>query len=740
MSGSYGQDWNQDPRGRGDRDMGRDCLRQAAASDWLEWQEGSTLFFWRWPPYARSLARDGHPPWLRKPLPHYRVPQRAEQNPGARHKIYTKLNTVRNRGYIRAGSVVSLTGYFAVPKGDDDIRLVYDASKSGLNSALWVPSFSFPTADSLTNLLTQASWMVDLDLGEHFLNFNLHPTLRPYCGIDLKPILDPTGKRSQTWWERWERCMMGLRSSPYVTIKQTHLGFEVANGNRLDPKNALRWERAVLNLPGDPVYQPLLPWAYRVRSDGELAGFTLGYVDDLRPVGCSENACWVVLHQTASRLGYLRIQNASRKTRPPSQAPGAWAGTITSTDQDGVGIKCDQAKWEKAQCYLQALRDEVAQEGTLDRKGLKSKRGFFIHLQRTYPAITPFLKGIHLTLNGWRPNRDSEMWKSSEPPEDSFWNADTQSWTPLSDDVYPTAPLKVSSAPRLCQDLESLTMLFRTPSPPVHYLRPTTTKMCLYGFVDASGAGFGSSFHLPNNTIWFRQGIWGRDADNTSSNYRELRNLVEALEEGIAQGALINSEVFVFMDNSIAEGAYYRGNSPSKTLFALELRLRPLDLHGPVKFHLVHVTGTRMMAQGTDALSRGVRNEGVMGGLSMLSFVPLHLSAVQQSPGLLPWVQSWCPTASIEPLTPSEWFERGHGISGGQVNMDGMWWPSETQEPWLLWMPPPGAGAAALEELTISRHKRTCVNHIFICPHLMTQYWRCRLHRLADIVISYMSP
>jgi len=264
--------------------------------------------------------------------------------------------------------------------------------------------------------------------------------------------------------------------------------------------------------------------------------------------------------------------------------------------------------------------------------------------------------------------------------------------------------------------------------------------MCLYGFVDASGAGFGSSFHLPNNTIWFRQGIWGRDADNTSSNYRELRNLVEALEEGIAQGALINSEVFVFMDNSIAEGAYYRGNSPRKTLFALELRLRQLDLHGPVKFHLVHVTGTRMMAQGTDALSRGVRNEGVMGGLSMLSFVPLHLSAVQQSPGLLPWVQSWCPTASIEPLTPSEWFERGHGISGGQVNMDGMWWPSETQEPWLLWMPPPGAGAAALEELTISRHKRTCVNHIFICPHLMTQYWRCRLHRLADIVISYMSP
>jgi len=188
---------------------------------------------------------------------------------------------------------------------------------------------------------------------------------------------------------------MGLRSSPYVTIKQMHLGFEMANGNRLDPKNALRWERAVLNLPGDPAYQPLLPWMYRVRSDGELAGSTLCYVDDLRPVGCSGNACWAVLHQIVSRLGYLGIQNASRKTRPPSQAPGAWAGTIASTGQDGVGVKCDQGKWEKAQCYLQALRDELAQEGTLDQKGLESKRGFFIHLQRTYPAITPFLKGIY---------------------------------------------------------------------------------------------------------------------------------------------------------------------------------------------------------------------------------------------------------------------------------------------------------------------------------------------------------
>lgn len=86
-------------------------------------------------------------------------------------------------------------GYFAVPKGDEDIRLVYDASKSGLNAVLWVPSFGLPTAESLTNLLTQESWMADLDLGEHFLNFRLHADLQPYCGIELKPTLDPSRAR-----------------------------------------------------------------------------------------------------------------------------------------------------------------------------------------------------------------------------------------------------------------------------------------------------------------------------------------------------------------------------------------------------------------------------------------------------------------------------------------------------------------------------------------------------------------
>jgi hypothetical protein len=61
--------------------------------------------------------------------------------------------------------------YFAVPKGLEDICMVYDASKSGLNKALWVPSFPLPTAETLSDLLEEDSWMADVDMGEMFLNF-----------------------------------------------------------------------------------------------------------------------------------------------------------------------------------------------------------------------------------------------------------------------------------------------------------------------------------------------------------------------------------------------------------------------------------------------------------------------------------------------------------------------------------------------------------------------------------------
>jgi len=84
------------------------------------------------------------------------------------------------------GAVTSLISYFSVPKGDSDIRLVLDGTKSGLNSALWAPSFHLPTVDSLLPALQPGSWQGDIDIGEMFYNYGLHPSLQAYCGLDVQ--------------------------------------------------------------------------------------------------------------------------------------------------------------------------------------------------------------------------------------------------------------------------------------------------------------------------------------------------------------------------------------------------------------------------------------------------------------------------------------------------------------------------------------------------------------------------
>jgi hypothetical protein len=69
----------------------------------------------------------------------------------------------------------------------------------------------------------------------------------------------------------------------------------------------------------------------------------------------------------------------------------------------------------KAQCILEDLQEELASGKPLQFKHWNRKRGFLIHLQRTFPCIAPFLKGIHNTLDGWRPGKAGSCQKEIRP-------------------------------------------------------------------------------------------------------------------------------------------------------------------------------------------------------------------------------------------------------------------------------------------------------------------------------------
>ena len=91
---------------------------------------------------------------------------------------------------------------------------------------------------------------------------------------------------------------MGLRPSPYWAVRFFYLADEFARGNHRDVKNALRWDKIILNLPGSHDFNPSLPWVMKWDSLlNRIAGDIIAFVDDLRASGFDEETAWSIARQ-----------------------------------------------------------------------------------------------------------------------------------------------------------------------------------------------------------------------------------------------------------------------------------------------------------------------------------------------------------------------------------------------------------------------------------------------------------
>lgn len=362
------------------------------------------------------------------------------------------------------------------------------------------------------------------------------------------------------------RCVMGLKPSPYWCIKFLLLALETICGNLEDLSNPFHWGTIQLNLRGDVAYDPCLPKMRRLRTDtNQLAALIISYVDDMRSGAPSEEICWEVLHRVSSRVAYLSIQVATWKTHPPSPQPGPWAGAMVVLDGTGVGVKATQEKWDKTKEQLAHTNKLLDQGGDLDRKLLESYRGSLVYLQPTYPSITPYVKGFHLSIDGWQEDRNSEGWKIPKFPPSLKENQ--------------TPPPLVTPVPRLYSDVKSLLRLFAASEPPVRWLRGHKITEVVYSFGEAPGSGYGCTFR-DQDYVGYTHGVWDSPMMTQTSNYRELANLVQSLEEGVWQGHLLHSEIWIFTDNSTSEAVFWKGHSPSPLLNELALCLRLLEMDG----------------------------------------------------------------------------------------------------------------------------------------------------------------
>ena len=707
-----------------DIDGGLDCLIYAVQATWWEWSGGSRPFFWRWSPEFRMEARDGVAMyWVPGKLPNYKRPPRLSNDPVVINQMKTKVDKVRRRGYLRKGRVKSLINYFAVPKGTNDVRMVYDGTACGFNDAVWVPNFGLPTINTLLRGTGPNTWMVDLDIGDMFLNFMLHFLARTYVGIDITKLSDDTldDVNDKTVWLQWSRCAMGLKTSPHQAIKAVLFAEEFIKGFPTVSSNPFQYHHVNLNIPGSASYDPSKAWYSVADVNDNIAVLLAIYVDDQRIHSPTEKGAWEAAHVLATRESYLGIQDAARKRRPPSKAAGAWAGSIIRTNSQTVGKMISQDRWTKTKSILGKWnhRLHVNDEPKLDLKELLSDRGFLIYVSRTYTTMTTFLKGFHLTIESWREDRDDDGWKIP-----NFYEEKSSSNFSSPDNGQPS---QVAPARRLKDDLKVLLMLTREETPPVCKVFSSSIYIVKYGFGDASGGGFGSSLTtVGNQMVNVYQGTWGEGMKTKSSNFKEFGNFVAKLLLEGKHGRLDGAEIFLFTDNSTTESAFANGTTKSKTLFELVVKMKVLEMKHSVKLHLIHVSGKRMISQGTDGISRGSLIEGVLAGKSMMSFVPIAKSAVDRHDNLITWIRTWTSVNTLQALTPKEWLWEGHGLSPHPwKNCDGMNFPmADKSKSVLLWAPAPAIADVALEELRRSRHKRPDLCHIVVIPKLMTPLWR----------------
>ena len=719
-------------------------------STYFGWDNGSSLLHWRWPQV--DLARDGEYPYIWDLLPNS---QRKVRPPKAAHRpaIYEKIKKYVSRGYLELKeekAIKNFIDYFAAPKGESDIRLVLNGTSCGLNKSVWTSNFWLPSAKTMMRHLSYDYKVVDIDIGEMFLNFPLHPSLWKYSGMDLTPFREMLKKDFPEYQNllshprvsaSWNKTWFGFSSSPEIAAMMYYLAEEVIRGDHRAANNPLRWDEVILNLVGSPEYDPTMPNVYKFdKINRRLAGDILSYVDDLRVLGFSLEHAWLIARWFASRMQQLGLQDASRKRRVDN---GPWAGGVYGTTDGNISKSVTKPKWQKGRDMIIWLVDEVLTKGntTLCYKTLEKQRGFLCHLAMVYDVIFPYLKGFHLDLCKHYPKRDKEGWKMSDlewigllesrveegrMSRKEMENLRDVQWGELARN--PPTTVTVGEMFKKC--LRALHRLFEPLEPPVVHVRSKRRGVAFYGFVDASGGGYGIMVEV-RGKVEYRIGTWDSREANNSSNWREFANLVEEVERAGKKGWLDGTVVVLATDNEVVEITIHKGNSTSPLLFDLVLRLKAVQLKHAFQLIVTQVAGTRMIAQGTDGVSRGSLREGVAAGQRMLDHCPWNKSAIDTSPELKGWVKGWI-GREVNFLTPEQWYTLGHDVVGWTVNEGGSVMP-KFKSSCHIWAPPPAASDACMEEIRKARMKRKQSLHVVLIPKLMTPLWLRQFCRIVDV-------
>jgi hypothetical protein len=149
-----------------------------------------------------------------------------------------------------------------------------------------------------------------------------------------------------------------------------------------------------------------------------------------------------------------------------------------------------------------------------------------------------------------------------------------------------------------------LRMLTAAEDPPLHRVQAHSKVNIIYCYGDASGSDFGWCIDFGDG-VRYELGEWCDTIQEATSNYRELMNLVNTMVRAAQESRMDGCEVFLYIDNQTAKGAYRKGIAKSRALFEFIVMLYQLQMECDLILHVICIAGTRMIQLGTDGLSRG---------------------------------------------------------------------------------------------------------------------------------------
>jgi hypothetical protein len=523
---------------------------------------------------------------------------------------------------IGLGIIVSLPAYqemkattplFTLEKSAQpgQFRVLANMKAGGQNAFVAKdPVHLYSGADILTRMYT-GGWSAVADASKYFYSFPTREDERPYMGI-IHPV---SGE-----FYVWAGLPMGAGNSPAASGSAGN-GFVRSLLESCPEFQGTPVDNTFVAILKGETYHP--EWGHArvlIGADGLPAAIIWHHIDDFLIHAPTQEKCQAALQYFMDRIVACGLWAHPSKCKLPAQVQEfvGFSWDSQATPQQRIPEK----KRSKASALVEYLLN-LYEQHFLSAKSLAVVTG---RLQSLVPA-TPgnsgntFLRRLYDTVH----------------PE----GVDLLP----SDPAYYYRSLTLDDEARL--DLEWWRDLLRNTD--LYASQPTVIGTLVSSWGDGSGTGTGGTRQSHTNTgehslleLWM--GVWSAAVHHHSSNWKELRTLLESLRRERRNPAFRGSLMIYFTDNLVSYELLSKASSASPGLQELlrEIKLLEVEMHCQVL--AIHVPGVAMIRQGTDGLSRGIWMAPFRDRLSPLEETLRVFRSAPPTPAVIQWMSDFMTT------------------------------------------------------------------------------------------------